>query len=140
MKKLLLCLVALFGLGLAASANNYTIDENAIDAMIECATEVSPMTADAAASDLTSPSVKFGSSVNPVVAFVLSVIPFTSWLAVHRMYMGTSVLAVVLNIVTGAGFGIVYVVDWVCLLLGVLDNNIGQYCNNGRWLMWANVI
>jgi hypothetical protein len=56
------------------------------------------------------------------------------------MYMGTSILAVILNIVTGAGFGVVYVIDWVMLLIGVLDNNIGQYCNNGRWLMWADII
>ena len=56
------------------------------------------------------------------------------------MYMGTSAHAIILNIVTGGGFGVVYVVDAVMLLLGVLDNNISQYCNNGRWLMWANII
>ena len=54
--------------------------------------------------------------------------------------MGTSWLAFILNVLTGAGFGIVYTVDAVMLLLGVLDNNISQYCNNGRWLMWADLI
>ena len=56
------------------------------------------------------------------------------------MYMGTSPLAVILNIVTGDGFGIVYVIDAVMLLLGVLDDNIAPYCNNPRWWMWADII
>lgn len=140
MKKLILCLIAVVGMGIAASAANYSIDEQGIDAMIENAVEVTPMSMESSASDLQSPTIKFGGAPSPVVAFVLSLVPVTSWLAVHRMYMGTSALAVILNIVTVCGFGIVYVVDWVCLLMGVIDNNISQYCNNGRWLMWADLI
>lgn len=56
------------------------------------------------------------------------------------MYLGTSPLAVILNIVTGGGFGIVYVVDWVVLLLGVIDGSVSKYVNNPRWWMWANII
>lgn len=138
MKKLIISLVAILGLGIAASANNYTIDESAIDAMIENAVEVSPMSVEANAGGIQDPTIKFGSAPNPIVAFVLSVIPVTGWLAVHRMYLGTSPLAVILNIVTGGGFGIVYVVDWVVLLMGVLDNNISRYVNNGNWLMWVD--
>lgn len=138
MKKLILCLVAVLGLGLAASAANYTIDEQSIDAMIEMAEEVSPAMMEAeGVSDV---SIHLGNGAQPIVAFLLALVPVTGWLAIHRMYMGTSILAVLLNIFTGAGFGIVYVIDWVVLLIGVLDNNIGQYCNNGRWWMWANVI
>ena len=140
MKKLILCLIAVVGMGIAASAANYSIDEQGIDAMIENAVEVTPMSMESSASDLQSPTIKFGGAPSPLVAFVLSLVPVTSWLAVHRMYMGTSALAVILNIVTGMCFGIVYVVDWVCLLMGVIDNNISQYCNNGRWLMWADLI
>ncbi len=141
MKKLLLSLVAILGLGIAASAANYSIDEQEIDAMIETATEVTPLALEAATPGLTDPSVKIGTaSPSPIIAFILSVIPVTGWLAVHRMYMGTSALTVVLNIITGAGFGIVYVVDWVCLLVGVLDDNIGQYCNNPHWWMLLNLI
>lgn len=140
MKKLILCIAAIVGMSIAASAANYSIDEQGIDAMIESAVEVTPMSLEAATPGLQDPTIKFGNDTQPIIAFVLAVIPVTSWLAVHRMYMGTSALAVILNVVTGMGFGIVYVVDWVCLLLGVLDNNIGQYCNNPRWLMWANII
>jgi len=138
MKKVILCLIAVLGLGIAASAANYTIDEQSIDAMIEMAEEVTPAAMEAqGATDVT---IHLGNGAQPIVAFLLSIFPVTSWLAIHRMYMGTSILAVILNIVTGAGFGVVYVIDWVMLLIGVLDNNIGQYCNNGRWLMWANII
>lgn len=138
MKKVILCLIAVLGLGIAASAASYTIDEQSIDAMIEMAEEVSPAAMEAqGATDVT---IHLGNGAQPIVAFLLSIFPVTGWLAIHRMYMGTSVLAVILNIVTGAGFGVVYVIDWVMLLIGVLDNNIGQYCNNGRWWMWADII
>ena len=138
MKKVILCLIAVLGLGIAASAANYTIDEQSIDAMIEMAEEVTPAAMEAqGATDVT---IHLGNGAQPIVAFLLSIFPVTSWLAIHRMYMGTSILAVLLNIFTGAGFGVVYVIDWIVLLIGVLDNNIGQYCNNGRWWMWANII
>lgn len=139
MKKIIITLAAIFGLAIAASAANYSIDESSIDSMFADAVEMTVATSDATAS--AEASVKIGSSVNPVVAWILSFIPVTGWLAIHRMYMGTSVLAVILNIVTGAGFGIVYVVDWVVLLIKVIDGSgIGEYCGNPRWWMWANII
>ena len=140
MKKVIMSLVAVLAFGLVASANNYTIDEQAIDATIEMAAEVSPLTLESSATDIQAATLNFGMQPQPILAFVLAVIPPTGWLAIHRMYMGTSILAVILNIVTGAGFGVVYVIDWVMLLIGVLNNDIRQYCNNGRWLMWANII
>lgn len=144
MKKFILSLVAVLSLGIAASAANYTVDESSIDALIENAVEVTPAFMEAEAGDfmsqIVSPSIHIGSAPKPIVAFILSVLPPTGWLAIHRMYLGTSPLAVILNIVTGAGCGVVYVLDWVSLLLGTLDNNIGAYVNNGRWWMWADII
>lgn len=140
MKKFILSLVAVLSLGIAASAANYTVDESSIDALIENAVEVTPASMEAVAGDLTSPTLHIGSAPQPIVAFLLSVVPFTSWLAIHRMYLGTSPFAVVLNIITGAGFGVVYVLDWVSLLLGTLSDDISAYVNNGRWWMWANII
>ena len=140
MKKVLVSLFAVLAMGIAASAAHYSVDEASIDAMIEAAAEVSPLAMESAAPAVTDVTIHIGSNPQPIVAFVLSVIPVTGWLACHRMYMGTSALAIILNIVTGGGFGVVYVVDAVMLLLGVLDNNISQYCDNGRWLMWANII
>lgn len=140
MKKFFASLVAILAIGIAANAANYTIDESAIDAAIEAAVEVAPSAMEAVAPSVTDPTISLGMDVQPILAFIFSAIPVTGWLAIHRMYMGTSVLAVVLNIVTGAGFGVVYVIDAVMLLLGVLDNNISKYCNNGRWLMWCDLI
>ena len=34
-------------------------------------------------------------------------------------------------------FGIVPFVDWVMLLIGVVDDNISQYIGNTRFIMWA---
>ena len=62
MKKIIISLIAILGLGLAASANNYTIDESAIDAMIENAVEVSPMSVEAGAAGIQDPTIKFGSA------------------------------------------------------------------------------
>lgn len=78
MKKLILCLIAVVGMGIAASAANYSIDEQGIDAMIENAVEVTPMSMESSASDLQSPTIKFGGAPSPVVAFVLSLVPVTS--------------------------------------------------------------
>ncbi len=132
MKKILVCLAAIFALGIAANAaNSYTVSDEAIDAVIENCTE-----ANVAASVNSGKALKIGSAPEPIIAFALGFIPVTSWLAIHRMYMGTAALPVVLNIITGAGFGIVYLVDWIMLLIGVLDDDISKYCGNTKWLMW----
>lgn len=144
MKKILTVIVALCAMAVAANAANYSIDESAIDAAIENAVEVSPLDAVAMAggSPISTADIKIGNGVEPVLAFIFALIPITSWVALHRMYMGTSVLAIILNVVTGAGFGIVWAVDWIVLLLdGVIGKgNIKKYCNNPRWWMWADII
>lgn len=138
MKKIFICLVAMLSMGIAASAMSYTEDEQSIDAMIEMATEVTPASMEA--EGISDPTISFGAAPQPIVAFILATVPFTNWLAVHRMYMGTSPLAVILHIVTGEGFLIVGIIDWVALLIGTVNNDISAYCNNGRWWMWADII
>lgn len=138
MKKIFFCLVAMLSMGIAASAMSYTEDEQSIDAMIEMATEVTPASMEA--EGISDPTISFGAAPQPIVAFILATVPFTNLLAVHRMYMGTSPLAVILHIVTGEGFLIVGIIDWVALLIGTVNNDISAYCNNGRWWMWADII
>lgn len=113
-------------------------DEQSIDSMIEMAAEVTPASMEI--QGYQDATLNLGMSPRPVVAFILATVPVTNWLAVHRMYMGTSPLAVILHIVTGEGFGIVGVLDWVALLVGTINNDISAYCNNGRWWMWADII
>lgn len=135
MKKLLLTLaVALFAI-CSASANNYEVNDAAIDALVDNSVE---MVMEAApAGDMFS----LTNSKNPIIATALSVIPFTNWLAVHRYYLGTKVWMGLVYALTGSGFGILYVVDSVVLVLDLIDNNkiSKKYMNNGRILMWADL-
>lgn len=138
MKKLIVMAAMAFAFAFSANATEYTIDDSAIDAVIAEAVEMTPAQMNVSdAGPLQQTSLKIGDKkVDPVISFVLALVPVTGWLGVHRIYMGTSPLAVILNIVTGGGFGIVYTVDWIVLLVGVINNDISQYCNNPKWLMW----
>ena len=135
MKKLMLTLaVALFAI-CSASANIYEVNDAAIDALVDNSVE---MVMEAApAGDM----ISLTSSKNPIIATALSVIPVTNWLAVHRYYLGTKVWMGLVYALTGSGFGILYVVDSVVLVLDLIEsNNIsGKYMNNGRILMWADL-
>ncbi|MBO5661912.1 MAG: TM2 domain-containing protein [Tidjanibacter sp.] len=135
MKKLMLTLaVALFAI-CSASANIYEVNDAAIDALVDNSVE---MVMEAApAGDM----ISLSSSKNPIIATALSVIPVTNWLAVHRYYLGTKVWMGLVYALTGSGFGILYVVDSVVLVLDLIEsNNIsGKYMNNGRILMWADL-
>ncbi len=135
MKKLMLTLaVALFAI-CSASANIYEVNDAAINALVDNSVE---MVMEAApAGDM----ISLSSSKNPIIATALSVIPVTNWLAVHRYYLGTKVWMGLVYALTGSGFGILYVVDSVVLVLDLIEsNNIsGKYMNNGRILMWADL-
>lgn len=126
--------VALFAI-CSASANIYEVNDAAINALVDNSVE---MVMEAApAGDM----ISLSSSKNPIIATALSVIPVTNWLAVHRYYLGTKVWMGLVYALTGSGFGILYVVDSVVLVLDLIEsNNIsGKYMNNGRILMWADL-
>jgi len=36
----------------------------------------------------------------------------------------------------GGIFGIIPLVDWIMLLIGIIENNIGSYENNTNFIMW----
>lgn len=134
MKKLLLtCAFALLGI-CAASANNYVADDAAIDALVANSTEM-VMEADMAAP---AAATYVAAGKNPIVATVLSWC--LGWCGVHRYYLGTEPWMVLPYLLTGGGFGVVYVVDSVLLLVDALENKInGQYLNNPRIIMWADL-
>ena len=73
---------------------------------------------------------------NPVVAFILAW--FLGNLGIHRFYLGTKALTGVGYILTCGGFGIVALVDWVMLLIGLIDNDISRYVNNPKFFMWVD--
>ena len=72
---------------------------------------------------------------DPVVAWLLS-FP-VGMLGLHRVYLGAGSRMAVLYIVTAGGFfGIVPMIDWILLLRGIQDDDISQFVNNRRFIMW----
>ena len=135
MKKLVLTLaVALFAI-CSASANNYVADDAAIDAIVENSVEM-VVEADAVAAPAAATYVAAGK--NPVVATLLSWC--LGWCGIHRYYLGTEPWMVLPYLLTGGGFGVVYAVDSILLLVDALENKIsGKYLNNPRIIMWADL-
>lgn len=132
MKKLVLTLAVAL-MALCASANNYVANDAAIDALVENSVEMVMEAAPAM------PAV--AAQKNPIIATALSLIPVTNWLALHRYYLGTEVWMALPYALTGSGFGILYVVDSVVLVLDLIESNSisGKYINNPRILMWADL-
>ena len=73
---------------------------------------------------------------NATVAFVLSW--FVGFLGVHRFYMGTETLTGVGYILTLGGCGIVAFVDWIVLLIALINQEgISKYEDNPKFFMWS---
>ncbi|MBO6044987.1 MAG: TM2 domain-containing protein [Bacteroidales bacterium] len=135
MKKLFFSLIAVLAIAISANAANYRVDDSAIDALIEASVEVSPLELMPEAAVPAAASLASGSP-SPVASFLLCT--FLGGFGVHRHYMGTRPWMWAIYVFTGFGiFGIVPLVDWVMLLIGLVDDNIGQYCGNTRFIMWA---
>jgi TM2 domain-containing membrane protein YozV len=135
MKRLFFSLIAVLAIAFSANAANYTVDDSAIDALIEASVEVSPLELMPEAAVPAAASLAAGSP-SPVASFLLCT--FLGGFGVHRHYMGTRPWMWAIYVFTGFGiFGIVPLVDWVMLLIGLVDDNIGQYCGNTRFIMWA---
>ena len=135
MKKFILSLIAILAVSVAANAGNYTVNDDAIDALIEASAEVSPLELMPEAPVPAAASLASGSP-SPVAAFLLCT--FLGEFGVHRHYMGTRPWMWAIYVFTGFGiFGIVPLVDWVMLLIGLVDDNISQYVGNTRFFMWA---
>ena len=135
MKKLVLIIAAVFGMAIAANAANYTVNDSAIDALIANAEEVVVLDVNEAAPLAANLPTVSQKEVNPTVALILS------WLlggfGVHRHYMGTKPIMWVLYTITGGGLGVIWAVDTIMILIGLVDGTgIGKYCNNEKFIMW----
>lgn len=134
MKKLLLCFVAVFALSFAASAADYSINDNLIDMAIESAVEVS---ADYSMPSMPSmPALPAVSQKNDGVALALTFL--LGGLGIHRHYMGTSRWMWAAYFFTFGGiFGIVPLVDLIVEVVALVDGTgLGQYYNNPKFFMW----
>ncbi len=127
-----------------ASIAQFKIDDTQIDQMMDNSEELN--TASATSFDFTANtgialgaadnSVQVAGEKNAVVAFILAW--FLGYLGIHRFYLGTKALTGVGYILTCGGFGIVAFVDWVMLLIGLIDNDISRYVNNPKFFMWLD--
>ena len=139
MKKLIISIIAVLAVAFSASAANYKVDDSAIDALIENATEVYtadfmvPATATAAANA----TVTAGDSVNPTVALILNI--FLGWCAIHRHYCGTAPWMWAAYLFTGGGiFGVLDLVDFIMLIVGLTDGTGARmFINNPKFIAWA---
>lgn len=135
MKKLFFSLIAVLAIAVSANAANYTVDDDAIDALIEASSEVSPLELMPMASVPAAASLSSGNS-NPVAAFLICT--FLGGFGVHRHYMGTRPwMWAIYTFTCGGIFGIIPLVDWVMLLVGLVDDDISDYCGNTKFIMWA---
>ncbi len=134
MKKFFLALVAMFAITAVASAANYTADDAAIDAAIENAVEVNAFNlGNTATAPLGAAYVALGN--NDVVSLLLTF--FLGWTGIHRVYMGSTPWMWILYLLTGGGFGVVVLLDFVFELIGFVDGSgLGKYYDNPNILMW----
>ena len=136
MKKLLtLFLLFAFLVPFNSQAESYRIDQNKIDASFAAATEMSILSV-FDMSGLQMPNQVLDDK-DPVMAFVLATV--LGYLGIHRLYLGTEPIVVILYIITGGGCGIVALVDWIMLLMVLLDEKeLGPYIDNPSFLMWKD--
>ena len=135
MKKLFFSLIAILAIAVSANAASYTVDDDAIDALIEASSEISPLELMPMASVPAAASLSSGNS-NPVAALLICT--FLGCFGVHRHYMGTRPwMWAIYTFTFGGMFGIIPIVDWVMLLVGLVDDDISEYCGNTKFIMWA---
>lgn len=135
MKKIIVSLIAVFAIAVSANAANYSADENSIDALIENCVEVSPLELAAEAPASAAASISSGNEA--IISFVLCT--FVGWCGIHRYYLGCGKKWIgVLYFVACCCFvgSVIVLIDWIFLLLGVIDDNVSAYQNNDNVLMW----
>ena len=135
-------LVALLSTATLSASSKYMVDEAAIEQVIENSTEVSDVTVFEAENtlkiDQTTTSATHqlrAGNDNAIAAFLLCW--FVGYLGIHRFYMGTETLTGVAYILTGGGCGIVVTIDWIMLLIGLIEDDISSYVDNPKFFMWA---
>ena len=148
MKKVILLSSALFLAVCAnsfASASEYVVDDMAVEVSLNSGIEVSTLTpilnvettaTSAMAATTNGLPAATVASRDPTVAFLLAF--FLGGLGIHRFYMGTATLTGVGYILTLGGCGIVAFVDWIVLLIALVNKDgIDKYEDNPKFFMWS---
>jgi len=138
MKKFIIVIAAIFGMAIAANANEYTIDDSQIDALIENAVEAAPAAAlNAVAAVSNNAAATTISSKSDAASILLCF--FLGGFGIHRHYMGTAPwMWAAYTFTFGGIFGVVPFVDFIVMIVGLVDDSgLGQYYGNRKFLMWA---
>ena len=138
MKKLFFVLLAVVAMNLHSFAGNYKENVQEIDALIASSEDVSineiyslPTASSAMNTNATI------SSADPWVAFAICTV--IGGLGIHRHYLGTKPAMWAIYLFTCGGiFGVVPTVDWIVLLIGAINEDIGKFVGNQQFFMWAN--
>lgn len=132
MKKIFAILVAMVAFTFAAKAASYEISDASVDALFAEAEMVAPAAAgSSAAAGLDSLSAEN----KTIVAFVLDTVGLGAF-GIHRLILGTKAINVLLYIITFGGiFGIIPLVDWIMLLLDIIEGS-ASYIGNPSFIMW----
>lgn len=140
MKKLLSLFAGLFLVSTLSFAGNYTLNDEKIDNLFEQATEASIMelSSDVVSMAGNAAATTISSAVDTevLVAFVLCWV--VGGLGIHRVYMGGKPTLILIYFITCGGiFGIVTLIDWVMLLIKLVQGEgVGSYKNNDKFFGW----
>jgi len=142
MKKILtlFSLLLLVGFSMTLTAGNYKLDQSKVDAVFATADQATTLSvfdlADFNALQLPGQKVD---EKDPVIALVLCSV--LGYIGAHRLYLGTETMTFVLYLITAGGCGIITLVDWVQLLMVVLDKKpLDPYTDNPNFIMWKDQI
>ena len=130
--------VLLICFSLNSFAGNYKLDQNKIDAMIENSMDITSISA----FDLNSLDGMKGQNAeldekDPIIAFALATV--LGGFGVHRLYLGTNPINALLYLITGGGCGVVVAVDWILLLMVLLEEReLAPFIENPNFIMWKD--
>lgn len=124
-----------------ASTSKYRLNDESVDVLINQAIEISidQLTNDVSnrLANLPMSDLQFNAEKKTVVAFLLNW--FFGYLGIHRLYLGTSTGTFIGYILTCGGLGIVQFVDWIVLLIALIeDSDISKYVDNPKFFMWLD--
>ncbi|WP_028668406.1 TM2 domain-containing protein [Runella zeae] len=127
-----------------ATTAEYFVDEQAIEQTLNSGDQLDITNEAHAATALESlmggegkETTKIMADKNPAVAFILAWV--VGFLGIHRAYLGTAGGVIVGYILTCGGLGIVALIDWIVLLLEVIDEKkFDSYVDNKKFFMWTN--
>ena len=130
MKKLFILLCALAAFSFTANASSYTIDDASVDALFTEAQMTAPASLPAPVSPNMEPQTR------NIVSLVIDMTGL-GLIGIHRLILGTEPINCLWYFLTFGGiFGIVPLVDWVMILIDLIEGE-ANWLDNPKFIMWV---